>query len=82
MSNLMPGDNSGAEPNEHFSSCRSMCEFWEAPLAEDKECPNGHTDHECNCPDLEADYWDALADSYDSLSDPPWGVYTFPQPRN
>jgi hypothetical protein len=49
MSNMMPGDNSGAEPAEHERYCRTNCEFADVDLADGEACPEGHDDHVCTC---------------------------------
>ncbi len=63
MSNMMPGDNSGAEPAEHWRTCRVNCEFADAELADGEECAEGHDHHECTCEDAAADYWEAQAEA-------------------
>ncbi len=60
--NMMPGDNSGAEPKEHYRLCRTLCEYADTPLDDqslwpidedgDHFCPLDHDDHQCNCDDI------------------------------
>jgi hypothetical protein len=49
MSNMMPGDNSGAESRDHYADCRVNCQFAVGELAEGEECEWGHHNHECDC---------------------------------
>jgi hypothetical protein len=64
LSNMMPGDNSGADPEECPDSCPSMCEYADQEIVdrgdgEGLSCPNGHSSHECDGhPPYEPDYWD------------------------
>jgi hypothetical protein len=46
MSNMMPGDNSGAEPRPHDPRCRMSCD--------DDDC-TFRDGHYCTCDDLAAD---------------------------
>lgn len=63
MSNLMSGDNRGAEPDEHWRMCRVNCPYADRELSEGEECPNGHDDHECSCESAAEDYWQSMADA-------------------
>lgn len=61
LSNMPPGDNSGAVPREHYAMCRTNCVY---PLTRDDdgeghenwECTVGHYSHECNCENI-AGWW-------------------------
>lgn len=51
MSNMLPGDNSGAEPKGHRDDCPTLCVYAGHKYGiEDGECLQGHTQHdECDC---------------------------------
>jgi len=65
-SNMMPGDNSGAEPRPHDRRCASLCPY-PIPRAEDyAACWWGHLDHSCDCDEIadrlvDRDTWEADA---------------------
>lgn len=73
MSNMMPGDNSGAEWDDHKEDCKTNCSY---PLTRDDDgegnenwqCAVGHWDHECNCADIHAsdlaDFYESQAEAY------------------
>lgn len=61
MSNMMPGDNSGADPKDHDNRCATLCAFVDVPIPDGGECPEGHGSHDwCNCDalaEMDAENW-------------------------
>jgi hypothetical protein len=57
MSNMMPGDNSGAEPREHDDRCAALCDV-------DTERCTIHNGHACNCDNLAEQDAEREAEAY------------------
>jgi hypothetical protein len=58
MNNLMPGDNSGAEPREHDERCPAAC--YDAYV---DDCPL-HDGHPCTCDELAEQDAEREAEAY------------------
>jgi hypothetical protein len=64
MSNMMPGDNSGAEPRPHDPRCVTQCVNINENFVETDSC-SIHETHICNCEDVDDVDWKHIDVLYD-----------------